>query len=261
MKECGVNEKEVRLTISQQRVVKLLFKFRFLSASGLGQVMGIRRASTYEALEKLVDKELVTRVYPDKYITERKPAYYYLNKSGVTAVRKLMDVPESVVHTHYKNDQATEEFVVHCQALAQLYVDLLPTLPDGTDVFTKAEINRFDQFPKNRPDLYVRTPDGQEAIVVLAVNSPLYVIRKRLDEIIDHSENEGWDGEYPRICFVLKNSTATHSFLYTSKRKLENMGMEDGELNILVTSLTDTGDPSKRLWANVMTPKTYTNLF
>ena len=50
----GASEKEVKLTVQQQRVLKLLFKFRFVSAQLLGLVMGIRRESVYQVLEYLV---------------------------------------------------------------------------------------------------------------------------------------------------------------------------------------------------------------
>ena len=106
-----------KLTGQQQRVLKLLFKFRFVSAGLLADVMGIHRVSVYEVLEQLVSKKLVAKVYEPKFRIDRKPAYYYLNKSGVTAVRKLMDVKESVVHALYKNDEMTDDFVRHSMKL------------------------------------------------------------------------------------------------------------------------------------------------
>lgn len=257
----GASEKEVKLTVQQQRVLKLLFKFRFVSSQLLGQVMGIRRVSVYEVLEKLVSKGLVTKVYKNEYRIHGKPAYYYLNKTGVTTVRKLMDVKESVVHALYKNEEATEEFIEHCLKLAQLYTSIMPSIPDNSDMFTKPEINRFRQFPKNRPDLYIRTSDGQEAIVVLVDDKTPYIIRKRLDEIITHSENEEWDGEYPRICFVLRDSNAKNSFLYTTRKKLESMGFDEEEIYILATSLKAIKEESRLTWSNALNPKKYVSLF
>lgn len=257
----GTSEKEVKLTAQQQRVLKLLFKFRFVSAQLLGLVMGIRRVSVYEVLEKLVSKGLVTKVYKNEYRIHGKPAYYYLNKTGVTTVRKLMDVKESVVHTLYKNNDATEEFVEHSLKLTGLYTLIMPSLPDNSDIFTKTEINRFKQFPKNRPDLYIRTPDGHEAIIVLVDEKPPYIIRKRLEEIITHSEDEGWDGDYPHICFVLKDGNAKNSFLYTTRKKLESMGFDEEEIYILAASLRAIKEESRVMWSNALNPKKYMSLF
>ncbi len=258
----GVSDKEVKLTVQQQRVLKLLFKFRFVSSQLLGQVMGIRRVSVYEVLENLIGKGLVTKVYKNEYRIHGKPAYYYLNKTGVTTVRKLMDVKESVVHALYKNEEATEEFIEHCLKLTQLYTSIMPSLPDNSEIFTKTEINRFKQFPKNRPDLYVRTPDGHEAIVVIVDDKQPYIVRKRLDEIVTHSEEEGWDSDtYPRICFVLHDNAAKYSFLYKTFKKLESMGMDEDELPILAAPLTAFSKPAPHAWSTPFNPKKQIPLF
>ncbi len=251
-----------KLTGQQQRVLKLLFKFRFVSAGLLAGVMGIRRVSVYEVLEQLVSKDLVTKVYEPKFRIDRKPAYYYLNKNGVTSVRKLIDTRESVVHALYKNGEMTDDFINHSMKLMQCYTALIKHLPKESAIFSKTEINRFRQFPKNRPDLYIRTPDGQEAIVVIVDDKPPYIVRKRLDEIITHSEDESWEGEnYPHICFVLKDNAAKYSFLFTTKKKLESIGMDEGELPILATALTAFDNPAADSWSSPFDPKKHIPLF
>lgn len=251
-----------KITGQQQRVLQLLFKFRFVSTVSLAMVMGIRKASTYEVLEQLVAKGLVTKVYKPEYRIDRRPGYYYLNKAGVTAVRKLMDVKESVVHTLYKNDEMADDFIQHCMKMTDCYVGIMKHLPEGSDIFSKSEINRFKQFPKNRPDLYVRTSDGKEAIVVVVDDKPGYIIRKRFDEIVDHSEQEGWpDGDYPHICFVLKDERAKFSFLYNAHKKLEGMGMEEDELPVLATSITSFSNTNKNMWAKPFAIKRLVSLF
>lgn len=256
------SDQEQKLSSQQQRVLKLLFKFRFISAQLLAQVMGISRPGVYQALEALVDKRLVIKVYENEFRIDRKPAYYYLNKQGVTTVRKLMDVKESVVHALYKNDVATPEFIEHCLATARCYAAIARFLPADTDIFTKAEVNRFREFPKNRPDLFVRTPDGHEAMIVITDDKPLYIVRKRLNEIIKHSEDEGWeDGDYPRICFVLKHGNDKNSFLYTTRKKLEDMGMDEDEVCVLATHLKAIGGDFDRIWSNAFKPKSFIGLF
>jgi predicted transcriptional regulator len=240
-----------KITGQQQRVLQLLFKFRFVSTVSLAMVMGIRKASTYEVLEQLVAKGLVTKVYKPEYRIDRRPGYYYLNKNGVTTVRKLMDVKESVVHTLYKNDEMADDFILHCMKITDCYVGIMKHLPEGSNIFSKTEINRFKQFPKNRPDLYIRTPDGKEAIVVVVDDKPGYIIRKRFDEIVDHSEDEGWpDGDYPHICFVLKDERAKFSFLYNANKKLEGLGMEEDELPVRATSFDLIKEGGVKPWAN-----------
>ncbi|HLZ15347.1 MAG TPA: MarR family winged helix-turn-helix transcriptional regulator [Candidatus Saccharimonadales bacterium] len=254
-------QEEVKITVQQQRILKSLFKFRFISAQLAAQVMGISRQGVYQALEALVDKKLVSKVYEKEFRIDRKAAYYYLNKQGVTAVRRLLDVKESTVHALYKNDVATPEFIERCLAAAHCYAILNHFLPADTNIFTKAEINRFSQFPKNRPDLYIRTPDNKEAVIVVMDDKPLYIARKRFDEIIRHSEDEGWDGDYPHIGFILRHGNDKNSFLFTARKKLENMGMDEDEIYVLATDLKALGGNSDRIWSSVFSPKSFVRLF
>ena len=213
-------------------------------------------------LETLVSKGLVDKVYEKDFRYAKKPAYYFLNKTGVTTVRKIMDVKESVVHPLYKNDTASDEFIQQCLTAAACYIAIRRALPDGSDIFTKAEINRFHQFPKNRPNLYVRTPDGHEAIIVIVDDKPPYIIRKRLDEVITHSEDEGWTSDdYPHICFVLKDTNAKNSFLYSTNKKLDGMGMDENELHILAVSLKQLLSNSPYVWSNAFRPTRQISLF
>ena len=255
-------ESNQKLTGQQQRILKLLFKFRFVSAGLLAMVMGIRREGVYQVLEQLVSKGLVTKVYKEQWRIDRKPAYYYLNKSGVTITRKVMDVKGSVVHALYKNDEMTNDFVEHSMKLIQCYVSIKKYLPEGSDIFSKTEINRFTQFPKSRPDMYIRTPEGKEAIVIIVDDKPLYIVRKRLDEIILHSEDGEWVGDnYPTICFILKDHSAKYSFLYTTSKKLESIGLEEGELPILAATLGSFDEPIASPWSSPLKPKEHSQLF
>ena len=257
----NVQEKEIKLSAGQQRLLKLLFKFRFMSTQLLADVIGIGRRSVYEAVEVLVAKGLVDKVYDSDFRYAKKPAYYYLNKQGVTTVRRLLDVKESVVHALYKNAEASPEFIDHCLTTARCYGAIKRGSPDDTEIFTKAEINRFRQFPKNRPYLYIRTPGNKDAIVVIIDDKPLYIVRKRLEEIIQHMEDEGWDGDYPTICFILKNPNDLHSFLYTTNKKLEAMGMDENEVTILATHLEALRKGNDHCWSNPFHPKSFVRMF
>ncbi len=250
------NKNTVTVTRKQARILKLLFKFRFVNTQSLAQVVGVDRRAMHYMLEALVSKDLVRKSYSKSYRIDRKPAYYYLAKSGVTVVRNLLEVKETAVNTLYKDEHASKDFIEHCQTVLACYVALKPNLPPDTDIFTKTEINRFSQFPKTRPDLYIRTPSNQEIIVVVADNQPKYIFNKRLDEIIEHCEDEGWEGGvYPIIAFVLKDKADQNSFLYKTNKKLEDMGMDEGELTVLATSINRLSSGETRIWSNVFRPQ------
>jgi DNA-binding MarR family transcriptional regulator len=254
-------KKPVKLTQQQQHILTLLFKFRFVSTKSLAQILSIRTDSTYEILERLVANDFVVKIYEKSFRIDRKPAYYYLSKSGVSTVRGLMDVRESVVHALYKNNTASPEFIEHSLDVLTCYPSIKQNAPEGTDLFTKTEVSRFKQFPKNRPDLYVRTTEGSEAMVVFAHDILPYVINKRLDEIVAHSEDEGWDGEYPRIAFVLKDTKSKNAFLYKTAQKLDSLGMDEDDLMILATTIEAAASDQESIWASVFVPQVHRGLF
>ena len=245
----GSSERTQNISRHQQRILTLLFKFRFVSAKALAQVLGIRKEGAYQRLEKLVQKELVIRVYDSRWRIDRKPAYYYLSKTGVTAVRKILNASESLVHTLYANDTATDEFVDHCLALLDCYLAIAPHQPAGSEIFSKTEINRFEQFPRNRPDMYIRTPSRKEAMVAILHDVPLYIARKRLEEIITHSEEEGWTKEaYPAVYLILNTMSDTRSLLTRAKHILDNLGIDDAELIIRAAPIASLQSDTAESW-------------
>jgi len=252
-----VSGQVIKLSSQQQRVLLLLFKFRFISSHLLSEVMGISNPGCYKALESVVKLGFVNKVYESAYRIDRKPAYYCLNKQGVTIVRNLLGAKESVVHTLYKNDAASPEYIDHCLTAAKVYVSLMCALPDDANIYTTSEMRRLSalSFPKNKPDLYIRMPDGQEAIIVIMDGKQPYIARKRLDEIIQHSEDGEWDGDYPRIGFILGSVRDTRSFLYSAQRKLDAMGMDEEELFVLAAYLGELQDGTDRVWSNAFHPQ------
>jgi hypothetical protein len=104
-------------------------------------------------------------------------------------------------------------------------------------------------------------PDDHGAIVELADGLPPWICRKRLVEIIVHSEEEGWYTDYPRICFILKDETAKKRFLYDARRKLDDMGYDVDELIVLAASLHALLQAPDTAWSRPQRPKRDVALF
>ena len=254
-------EKVLPLNGQQQRALKLLFKFRFGTSRLLADVISIRPDSMYPVIESLVSRKLVTKVYEPTYRIDRRPAYYYLSKQGVTTLRRIMEFTESFVHAQYKNDSASDSFIQQCLTVLSCYSPIKRSLPAGTEVLTKAEIQQISDFPKNRPDLYIRTLDNREAIVIFGTETQPYILKKRLQEILEHFEDDEWDGEYPVIAFVLKDASSVNSFLYRSAKTLDSMGVDDSELMLVAASVDSIFKDRPNVWHSVYKPKNTCPLF
>lgn len=244
----------IKLTKQKQRILLLIYKFRFVTKPLLAEILKIRHDSTYEALESLVKSELIVKVYEQSWRIDRRPAHYYLSKKGVTAVRKLLDVKEGAINSLYKDENASKDFISECLTTLACYIPLKQQFPDA-DIRSRTELNRFKIFPKHRPDLYIKTPEGNEAFIIIMPGKLPYFVNNRLDEYISHSEEEGWrGGTYPTIAFVLQDNSRKAGFLFKTNKKLEGMGMDESELTILATSLESLQSGKPNVWGNAFKP-------
>ena len=116
-------------------------------------------------------------------------------------------------------------------------------------------------FPKQRPELYVKTPDGNEAFINIVPDKLPYFVNKRRDEYIEHSEEDGWSGAYPTMAFVFKDSRSKLGFLYKAQKKLEELGYEENEISIIATDIKQLVNGEKPGWASVFNPTKYISLF
>jgi predicted transcriptional regulator len=250
-----------QLTKQQQRLLTLVYKFRFITTPLLAKLLSIRKDTAYESLQTLHELELLNRVYEQSWRIDRKPAYYYLSKQGVTTVKKLLELQDRVVNSLYNDHKASQEFIQECFNNLECYISIKQKLPDNTVIRTKTEINRFTVFPKQRPELYVKTQDGHEAFIIIVPDKLPYFVNKRRDEYIEHSEEDGWNGAYPTMAFVFKDSRSKLGFLYKAQKKLEELGYEENEISIIATDIQQLVNGEKPGWASVFNPTKYVSLF
>lgn len=250
-----------QLTKQQQRLLTLVYKFRFITTPLLAKLLSIRKDTAYELLQILHTLELLDRVYEQSWRIDRKPAYYYLSKQGVTTVKKLLELQDRAVNSLYNDHKASQEFIQECFNNLECYISIKQKLPDNTVIRTKTEINRFTVFPKQRPELYVKMQDGHEAFIIIVPDKLPYFVNRRRDEYIEHSEEEGWNGTYPTMAYVLKDTRSKLGFLYKAQQKLEEMGYEESEISIIATDISQLLSDNNPGWASAFNPTKYVNLF
>lgn len=251
----------LRLTNQQQRLLKLVYKFRFITAPLLAKLLTIRHDTTYDSLRTLHRLELLERVYKESWRIDRRPAYYYLSKKGVTTVKKLLELDDNAVNSLYSDSKASPDFIQECFNNLACYIAIKKDLPTDSVIRTKTEINRFKVFPKQRPELYIKTPSGNEAFIIIVPDKLPYFVNKRRDEYIEHSEEDGWNGDYPVMAYVFKDKRSKLGFLYKAHKKLDEMGYEETEISILATDINQLLSDEKSGWASAFNPTKYQELF
>lgn len=253
-----------KLTKQQTKVLGLIYTFRFVTAPLLADVLRIRRYSIYEVLETLVAKDQLVKVYDSSWKIDRKPALYYLSKQGATTVRKLLDLPPQAINSIYQDHRASQDFITECLNTIACYSALSRKLPDGTIIRTRTELNQYSHLlPKHPPQLYIHTPDNQEAFILILPTKLPYFVNKRREEYITHSEDEGWEGSYPTVAFILKDPKTRYGFLYNTKQALENLGIDEdceGEITILTTDIETLKTNKSNIWSDPWQPKQWRKL-
>lgn len=234
-----MNTTRYTLNEKQLRLLGLLYKFRFITAPLFTEYLGLKSNSVTRNLKILLKQEYIGWKYDKSYKLDRKPALYFLDKNGIALLKTMPDYDHSVLHSYYKNRALSEETQQHYLDTFTAYNSLHAIYSDSYYMFTKSELASFDDLPEHKPDLYLRKADSsQEYFITLAHDVQPFIIRKRLAEYIEHSEDEGWpSGKYPALLYVFKSSSHESQFLDYATKVLDSAGIENDELPIAVTTI------------------------
>ncbi len=228
------------LNDKQYNLLLLLYKFRFTTAPLLTEYLGLKSNSVIRNLKVLLEQELIGWKYDLSYKIDRKPGLYYLDKKGLAVLKDNADLNRNVLHSYYKNKSLNDEFIQHSIDVLSAHNALQASYGDTFYIFTKNELGGLDDFPDNKPDLYLRrTDDTSEYFITLAHDVQPFIIRKCLAEYVEHSEDEGWPGSdsYPTLLYVFKNSAHEWKFMEYAKQLLESSGIGEDELRIGSTTI------------------------
>lgn len=227
------------LNKQQLHILTLLYKFRYTTIPLLTEYKNLKSNSLQRTLDILLDQAYVGRKFDISYKIDRKPAVYYLVKRGIATLTSDERFNPSVLHAYYKNKSLSDQFMQHTIDTLAVYNRLHQTYGDTYQIFTKQELTAFDEFPENKPDLFLRGDhNNHNYFITLAHDIQPYLTRKRLAEYIDHSEDEGWDsGQYPTLLFVLADSNQERRLLEFAKNTLDSAGIDLDELQIGVTTI------------------------
>jgi hypothetical protein len=228
-----------KLNSKQLRLLGLLYKFRFVTVPLLTEYLELKSNSVSRNLKVLLEQEYIGWKYEASWKIDRKPAVYYLDKKAIGLLKEDRECDPGILHAYYKNKVLSDETRKHYLDTMAAYIALLPAYDDSYFIFTKNEIASDEEFPKNKPDLYLKNPStDDEYFITLAHDVQPFLTRKRLAEYVEHSEEEGWPfGDYPALLFVLKNASHEKQFLDHAEKVLENTGISNEELPIGATTI------------------------
>lgn len=240
-----------KLTKSQLDLLKLLYKFRFATATLLATHRQKNPVTIYGTLQLLLKSQYIAKNYAPSYKLAGRGAEYYLTNAGIRYLRDNEDLNESVLHALYKNKSLGQPFIQKCLLIYQIYVRLIRQYGSNMKIYTRAEMQGIDGFPEQLPDMYITTDTNSYFLDIFTENL-FYLVKKRLDTLLKHYESDDWtEDKYPTILLVFPDSRIeAKAQVYIEKIK-DDAYIEDGDLTFLTTThkaLLDSNN--KEVWSS-----------
>jgi hypothetical protein len=236
--------KHSNLNPKQTRILKLLFKFRYITPSLLLQYKQASSLSSLrEALKILEDQQYIAKRYLKSYKLQGKGARYYLATKAIKLMRDEHGMDETVLHAMYKNKTVGEAFVDHHLDIFAAFMRLSTSYPKMFSIYTKYELGGLDYFPMPAPDLYLSRTDpikgiGNDFFLDIFTDTQFFVIKKRFDQYVEHYESGDWEAEnktdYPVILIACPDSRLEEKLQTRIEKVFDSSGIDD--LHIYTTT-------------------------
>jgi hypothetical protein len=258
------------LNAKQIYVLKLMYKFRFITSSLLASYKGINVSSSKRALKILLDQKYIGKKYEKEYRIQGKGTRYYLLPEALKLLRAGHDLNEQVLLNMYKNKSLSSTFIDHNIDIMTVCVRLRGQYPDSFHIFTKSELGTFGYFPDPKPDLFLNRIKPSENMpneymLDIFTDPRLFLIKKRMDAYIEHYDTGDWEDvaetDYPVILIACPDSRAERSIQRYITKTLDSMGID--ELRVYTTTTKALLSPETQntnIWSNVFEPERVTSL-
>jgi hypothetical protein len=227
------------LTAQQIHLLKILYKFRFITAELAGQYKGVSTRAANIALGILLKNELVHRRYDKSYKLLGKAARYYLAPKALKLLRDEYGLNSAVLHARYKDAHVSEVFVDHTIKIVEQCTGIRSSYPNMFTLYTKWELADNDEFPQPLPDLYVTRINESEGMPTsyfldIVNDTQPFLIKKRIAQYIEHYESGDWNEVvYPSIILVCVNAYTAKKLSTYIQDTLDNAFIEESELSFI----------------------------
>ena len=258
--------KDYRLNAKQIHILKLVYKFRFMTAPLLASYRNDSNSTvTNTALKKLVAKGYLERNYGKSYKFQFKAASYYLMPKAMNLLKTEHDFDPKSLHTMYKNNNLSPGYVDRYLDALRIFLVIRQTYPGTFHMFTKTELVKYSYFPEKKPDLCltrIKPSDKQpnEYLLEILGNDPLFVLKKRINDYIEHFDSGDWEAEtennYPAILLVCSDGKTETKLQEHLNKVFDNTGIDD--LAVLTTTLKALLDSKSRetaVWSDAVEPE------
>lgn len=231
------------LTIQQLTTLKIIYKFRFITADLLSKYRNISLPTAKESLTILLKSNYIGRHYEKSYKLLGKGARYYLTAQSLKLLRDQEGLNERVLHGRYKDKSATEALIESSLEVFKTALEVRSLYPDTFTIFTQYELADYSYFPRPLPSLYLKRNElvatkPSTYFIELVGDTQFFVITKRIGQYIEHYESGEWvRGAYPQIIFRVNTIALKKRIDEYIENLIENGYIDEDELVIRATQV------------------------
>lgn len=239
------------ITPKQQKIPKLIYKFRFLNRLQIQKHLDHkdkRRVNSW--LKDLCEKEYLEKVPKDNTFEQRtKLTIYRIGINGIRFLGIQDDCSPEIIKKMYKDKNRSDNFINKCILLSDIYLtlktDVLDEIITTSDLISPESPLHFLQ--DLNPDLVYKKTKNRSShtynlLTVFETTLPRYSIRKTLRNYFDFYQSSEWEENtgktFPIVLFIC----STKSDLIYSKRytkKLLEEYQKPADLHVRFTTVDE----------------------
>lgn len=198
------------LSTKQVQLLRVLFKFRFVSTDLVADLLSKDRSTIYEAFHVLEKQKMVYKFYDKTYRLRSRPAIYCLDSKGIKYLRDNTKLDEKTLRNFYKNKTMDEEYIDKCINIFIIYLKLRKTMGSKFRLYTKWELKK-EAFPgPPQPELWLERKQAVSGKLdyVVDIFAPMtfsWLLRRRIRQYRDFDD----EGEYEssNVLFIAQNES------------------------------------------------------
>lgn len=217
------------ITKTQQQILLLLYRFRFLNRIQLQTLLhnpDIKNINTW--LKNLYDKDYIGRIVNTDSKVNVIPTIYYIGLNGIRYLKTRKECEKTYIKKLYKEKGKSKQFIDRCLLIANVYLKKYSS--SDFAFYTQSDFKQNAVIRDILPDFAFKKKDeGRFTVVEMSKeNMPRYAIRSRIQNFLTFFTEGEWttNEKTPFIIFICPNETMKKYIQRYTRSVMEEMDIE-----------------------------------
>ena len=220
------------ITKTQQRILLLLYRFRFLDRIQIQTFLhnpDIKNTNTW--LKDLYDKNYIGKIVDSNSKINMTPAIYFIGKNGIKFLRAQDKCEKKYLKKLYDEKGKSKQFVERSLLVANTYLNLLQKYSNSKLTFyTQSDFSLNGLIRDIMPNFVFRIGKNKQFTIceILKENMPRFAIRSRVQQYLEFLTEGEWaeSEKSPVLIFACPNEVMKKYIQRFIKREIEEMNIE-----------------------------------